>query len=126
MEYVNIAFGVDENQEISQLRRIYGWVTWLIHVVLVTLTAVTGLATCLGLGWTSRMFQDGGCLLYARMQLTLTTNATRTILLLDSEHTEWGRTVLCDFCTYTNAALVTYAALWLWMFLMLHKWIRKR
>ena len=127
MHYINIAFGVNESRDgSSQRKRVYEWTTWLLHIVLVALTAVTGLGTCLSLGWTSRMFQDGGCLLYARMHLTLEANATREILVIDNERTVWGPHLHCTFCTYANAALVTYTVLWLWMYLMLHKWIRKR
>lgn len=124
-EYVNTAFDGDESRGIFKRRRLYDWVTWLLHIGLVTLAATTGLATCLGLGWTSRTFENGACLLYANMHLTLTTNGTRELLFLDSERSQWGRPVLCNFCTYANTTLVTYSVLWLWMYTMLHKFARK-
>jgi len=126
-QYDNTAFDGDETLGAPERRQqIYERGTWLLHIVLVTLAIMTGLATCLGLGWSSRIFDDGACLLYTNMHLTLSTNGSRDMVYLDNDLSQYGSPALCNFCTYVNATLVTYSALWLWMYIMLHKFARKR
>ena len=87
-------------------------------VLLHLLTVAGGFMTGIGLGWTTRIFDDR-CILFSDMELEVTKNNTIT---LNVEETKWGSLNLCYYCTFATGMASIYGIIWFWFYFLLSEW----
>lgn len=88
------------------------------QVVAMALAVTSGLASGIGLGWTTYIF-DYNCVLSADLVYTVGANQT---VFLDKDETNFGSIQACHYCTFGPVVATIYAVMWFWFFLFLSDW----